>query len=113
MKRQSLSNFQTEILLLAYEGKTNVQIAAAMKSTPGSVANSLRCVGRKGYAMPKWRPREPKAEQEYRARRRLAGMMSRFTAKGTKASTGERFEVTADTQAFADAHLAVLVGGGP
>ncbi len=112
MNRQSLSNFQTEILLLAYEGKTNVQIAAAMKSTPGSVANSLRCVGRKGYAMPKWRPREPKAEQEYREREREANTVSRFTAVGVKKSTGERFEVTSDTKAFSDAHLAAMLGGG-
>ncbi len=36
--------------------------------------------------------------------------MPRFSAKGVKASTGERFEVTSDTQAFADDHLAALLG---
>ena len=111
MIRRALTDFQVDILLAAHAGKTNAEIAASIGSTPGSVANSLRCIGRKGYAMPEWRPREPKAEQEYRARERLAGAVSRFTAKGIKPSTGERFEVTSDDQAFADAHLAVMVGG--
>ncbi len=112
MTRAPLSNFQVDVLLGAHDGLTNAQIAKSKGSTPGSIANSLRCIKRKGYAMPEWRPREPKAEQEYRERVRLADAVERFTAKGIHPKTGVRISVTSDTQEIADAALAAMLGGG-
>jgi hypothetical protein len=106
-KRGDLTTYQLDVLLRAHEGKTNAQIATATGLSPGSIASILSSVKRKGYAMPEWRPREPRAEREYQ--KMLAGLVSRFTAEGTKESTGERFTVTADDQAFADAHLAAML----
>ncbi len=122
MTRPDLSDFQTEILLLAHEGLSNRQIAERVNRPFACIITTFGNVKRKGYRLPSHRPLDATAERELerqerreqRAAGRIAGYCSvpRFTAKGVKASTGERFEVTSDTQAFADAHLAALLGGG-
>ncbi len=116
MTRAPLTKLQTEILLSAYDGKTNRQIAGDTGRTRNCIATTLSHIKSKGYRMPDWRPREPTAERKHRVRERRIVAASiaapRFTAEGVKASTGERFTVTADDQAFADAHLAAMVGGG-
>ncbi len=116
MTRAPLTDFQTAILLLAHEGKSNRQIAAAVGKPFACIVTTFGNIKRLGYKLPEWRPREVTAEREYRARERrsIAARIAapRFTAKGTKASTGERFTVTSDSQAFADAHLAAMLGDG-
>ncbi len=120
MNRQSLSNFQTEILLLAYEGKSNRQIAAATGEKFNCIVTTFSNIKRAGYRLPAHRPLDATAERELerqerreqRAAGRIAGYTAapRFSAMGVKVLTGERFEVTSDTQAFADAHLAAMLG---
>ncbi len=121
MTRAPLSDFQTDILLLAHEGLSNRQIAERVKRPFACIITTFGNIKRKGYKLPAHRPLDATAERE-RERRdrreqrelgRVAGYCSvpRFTAKGVKKSTGERFEVTADSQAFADAHLAAMLGG--
>ncbi len=116
MIRGDLTKLQLDILLLAHEGKTNAEIAADVGSTRMSVQVTLHHIKRKGHRLPEWRPREDTAEREHRVRERRSiaeyKAAPRFTVKGTKKSTGERFTVTSDTRAFAAAHLAAMVGGG-
>ena len=98
MSKRALTDFQVDVLALAYEGLTNSKIAAAVKSTPGAIAVCLSYIKRKGHDMPKCRPREATAEKAHKARekRNIAESKAapRFTAKGVRKSTGERFEVT-------------------
>ncbi len=122
MTHAPLSDFQTEILLLAHEGLSNRQIAERVKRPFACIITTFSNIKRKGYRLPTHRPLDVTASrelkrQERRDERGRQGVRDycaapRFEAKGTKASTGERFEVTSDTQKFADEHLAALVGGG-
>ncbi len=122
MPRLALSDFQTDILLLAHEGLSNRQIAERVNRPFACIITTFGNVKRKGYRLPAHLPLDATAERELerqetreqRAAGRIAGYSAapRFTAMGVKAPTGERFEVTSDTQAFADAHLAALLGGG-
>ncbi len=122
-KRDDLTDFQTEILLLAHEGLSNRQIAERVKRPFAAIITTLGNIKRKGYKLPDHRPLDATAEraQTRRERREQRGRQGvtdycaapRFTAKGTKKSTGERFTVTSDTREFAAAHLAALLGGRP
>ncbi len=119
-KRGDLTDFQTEILLLAHEGLSNRQIAARVKRPFACIITTLGYIKRKGYPLPTHRPLDTTAErererQERRDERGRQGVTDycaapRYTAKGIKASTGEKFEVTSDSQAHSDAHLAAMVG---
>ncbi len=114
MTRAPLTDFQTEILLLAHEGLSNRQIAEAVSRPFACIITTLSNIKRKGCPLPEHRPLDATAERAHRVRKRRGvtyrKAAPRFTAKGVKKSTGERFEVTSDTQKCADAHLAVMVG---
>ncbi len=122
MKRADLTDFQTDILLLAHEGLSNRQIAERVSRPFACIITTLSNIKRKGYQLPSHRPLDATAERaqtrrEQREQRGQQGVTDycaapRFTAKGTKKETGERFEVTSDTREFAAAHLAALVGVG-
>ncbi len=122
MTRGDLTNFQLDILLLAHEGLSNRQISERVKRPFNCIITTFSHIKRKGYKLPTHRPLDASAERELRRqeRREQRGRQGvtdycaapRFTAKGIKASTGAKFEVTSDTQAFADAHLAAMLGGG-
>ncbi len=112
-----LTEFQADILRLAHEGLSNRQIAEQVKRPFAAIITTFGIIKRKGYKLPDHRPLDATAERargrrERRERRGVTDYCAapRFTAKGTKASTGERFTVTSDSQAFADAHLAAMVG---
>ena len=115
MTREPLTDFQTEILLLAHEGKSNRQIAADTGEPFACIITTFSNIKRKGHKLPDHRPRDATAERAFRVRERRSigryAAVPRFIAKGTKKSTGERFTVTSDTQKFADDHLAAMLGG--
>ncbi len=121
MTRAPLTDFQTEILLLAHEGLSNRQIAERVKRPFNAIITTFNNIKRKGYKLPDHRPLDATAEraQTRRERREQRGRQGvtdycaapRFTATGIKKATGERIEVTSDSQAFADAHLAAMLGG--
>ncbi len=122
MTRGDLTDFQLDILLLAHEGLSNRQIADRVKRPFAAIITTFSLIKRKGYKLPTHRPLDASAarelrRQERREQRARQGVTDycaapRFTAKGIKASTGLRIEVTSDTQEFADAHLAAMLGGG-
>ncbi len=122
MTRAPLTDFQTEILLLAHEGLSNRQIAERVKRPFNAIITTLGNIKRKGFKLPSHRPLDATAEREHKRqqRREQRGRQGvtdycaapRFTATGIKKSTGARIEVTSDTQAFADAHLAAMLGVG-
>ena len=110
----SLTDFQSERLLLAESGLSNRQIAEQVSRPFACIVTTLANIKRKGFKLPMHRPLDATAE---RARGRLErkGVTDytaapRFTAKGTKPSTGERFIVTSDSQAHSDEWLAYMVG---
>ncbi len=111
-----LTEFQLQILLLAEAGMSNRQIAEQVKRPFACIITTFSIIKRKGCALPEHRPLDATAERAHRVRERRGvtyrKAAPRFTAKGVKKSTGEQFEVTSDTQAFADAHLAAMLGGG-
>ena len=119
MTRAPLSDFQVDILLLAHEGLSNRQIAEQVKRPFAAIITTFGNIKRKGYKLPDHRPLDATAEREHgrRERREQRGRQGvtdytapRFTAKGVKESTGERFEVTSDDQAHSDKWLAYMVG---
>ncbi len=112
MTRAHLTDFQTEILLLAHEGLSNRQIAERVKRPFACIITTLSNIKRRGHKLPDHRPLDvtPERAQKRRDRKWQASAAPRFTAKGVKASTCEKFEVTSDSQKFADDHLAALVG---
>ncbi len=117
MTRAPLTDFETDILLLAHEGLSNRQIADRVKRPFAAIITTFSLIKRKGYKLPAHRPLDATAEKaqgrrERRDRKWTPSRAPRFTVKGIKASTGLRIEVTSDTQEFADAHLAAMLGGG-
>ncbi len=113
MTRAGLTNFQVDILALAHEGLSNRQIAEAVEKPFACIITTFGLIKRKGYALPEHRPLDatPEEARKRHDRKWRASAEPRFTAEGTKASTGERFTVTADTQKFAADHLAYMLGG--
>ncbi len=120
-KRSALTDFQTDILLLAHEGLSNRQIAERVSRPFACIITTFSLIKRKGYKLPTHRPLDATAERalgvqgrrEKRDEKWMPSSSPRFTAKGVKPSTGERFEVTSDSQAHSDNWLAYMVGGGP
>ena len=110
---RALTDFQVDVLALAESGLSNREIATSTEKPFACIVTTLSNIKRKGYKLPAHRPLDatPEKTQERHDRKWQASPALRFTAKGIKPSTGERFEVTSDDQAFADAHLAVMVGG--
>ena len=108
----TLTVFQVHVLSLANDGLSNRQIAASTKKSFNCVVTTLSNIKRKGYRLPAHRPLDatPAKALKQLDRKWQASPAPRFTAKGTKKSTGERFEVTSDDQKFSDAHLAAMVG---
>ena len=113
----SLTDFQSEILLLANDGLSNRQIAEQVKRPFACIITTLANIKRKGFRLPDHRPLDATAEREHgrRERREQRGVTDycaapRFTATGVKKETGERFEVTSDDQAHSDKWLAYMVG---
>ena len=112
---RALTDFQLDILLLAHEGLSNRQIAAATEKPFAAIITTFGNIKRMGYTLPDHRPLDATAE---RARTRRLGRQGikdycaapRFTAKGVKESTGERFEITSDDQEHSDKWLAYMVG---
>ncbi len=113
MTQKPLTDFEYEILLLAHDGLSNRQIAAEAEKPFACIITTLANIKRKGHRLPTHRPLDATAEiargREQRRGGKTYASAPRFTAKGVKASTGERFDVTSDSQAFADDHLAALV----
>ncbi len=114
-----LTDFEAVVLLLAHEGKSNRQIAEQVKRPFAAIITTFGNIKRKGFRLPDHRPLDATAEraQARRERRGRQGVRdycaaARFTACGVKKETGERFEVTSDSQAWAEAHLAAMLGGG-
>ncbi len=111
-----LTEFQVQIMLLAEAGMSNRQIAEQVKRPFACIITTFGIIKRKGHPLPKHRPLDATAE---RARGRLErrgsktySAVPRFTAKGTKKSTGEKFEITSDSQAHSDDWLAYMLGVG-
>ena len=111
---RALTDFQVDILALAESGLSNREIATATEKPFACIVTTLSNIKRKGFKLPEHRPLDATAEQalERQDRKWQASSAPRFTAKGTKPSTAERFEVTSDSQPFSNAHLAAMVGGG-
>ncbi len=104
-----LTSREADVLMAVYDGLTNAAIGAKLGTTAGSVSGACSSIRDKGYDVPKRqgahrRKAPPQPENHTR------GAPGRFTAEGTKKDTGERFTVTSDSQPFADAHLAALLG---
>ena len=113
MSKRALTDFQVDVLALAYEGLSNREIAEAVSKSFNCVVTTLSNIKRKGHKLPAHRPLDATAEKALgrHDRKWQASPALRFTAKGTKPSTGERFEVTSDSQAHSDKWLAYMVGG--
>ena len=113
MKCRALTDFQVDILALANGGLSNRQIAASTEKPFNCIVTTLAYCKRKGHPPPMDRPPDatPEKAMERHDRKWRASPDPRFTAKGTKPSTGERFIVTSDSQAHSDAHLASMLGG--
>ncbi len=117
-KRSALTDFQSEILLLASDGLSNREIAKQVSRPFNAIITTFSNIKRKGYQLPAHRPLDATAERalgvqgrrEKRDKKWMPSSSPRFTAKGVKASTGERFEVTSDSQAHSDNWLAYMVG---
>ena len=119
----TLSDFQLVILAHANDGLSNRQIAEQVKRPFACIITTFNNIKRKGYPLPDHRPLDVTAErarvaQERRDQGARPGITNftpapRFTAKGVRASTGERFEVTSDDQAHSDEWLAYMVGDRP
>ena len=112
---RALTDFQVDILALAESGLSNREIATATEKPFACIVTTLANIKRKGHKLPDHRPLDATAEKALgrHDRKWQASPAPRFTAKGTKPSTGERFVVTSDSQSFADAHLAAMLGGRP
>ena len=110
---RALTDFQVDILALAESGLSNREIATATEKPFACIVTTLSNIKRKGYKLPMHRPLDatPEKAQARQARKWQASPALRFTARGTKPSTGERFVVTSDSQPFSDAHLAAMLGG--
>ncbi len=101
-----LTSREADVLMAVYDGLTNAAIGARLGTTAGSVSGACSSIRNKGYDVPK-RQGTPRRKAIPRCAKDVPG---RYTAEGVKPSTGERFTVTADSQAFASAHLAAMVG---
>ena len=117
---RALTDFQLDILLLAHEGLSNRQIAASTERPFACIVTTLANIKRKGFKLPIHRPLDATAERargrlERRGRKGVTDYCAprRFTAKGVRESTGERFVVRSDSQAHSDKWLAYMVGGRP
>ena len=110
---RALTDFQVDVLALANDGLSNRQIAAATEKPFKCIVTTLANIKRKGFKLPMHRPLDatPEKALERHDRAWQPRPVPRFTANGTKASTGERFVVTSDSQPFSDAHLAAMLGG--
>ncbi len=64
MTRAPLTDFQVEILLLAYEGKSNRQIAAATGEKFNCIITTLSNIKRAGYRLPAHLPLDATAERK-------------------------------------------------
>lgn len=111
-----LSDFQVDILALANEGLSNREIAEAVSRPFACIITTFTNIKRKGHRLPEHRPLDATAERAHRVRERHqidnCKAAPRFTAKGRKKSTGEKFEITSDSQEHSDKWLAYMVGVG-
>ncbi len=110
-----LTEFQADILALAEDGLSNREIAEQVSRPFACIITTFGLIKRKGYPLPEHRPLDATAERERGRLERRGGKTysaaPRFTAIGVKASTGEKFEITSDSQAHSDDWLAYMLGG--
>lgn len=127
-----LTPYQKKVQFLALSGAKYRVIANAVGSTPGGIRGTCAAIRRKGHYLPcrYTASRTPEeltlarsekvlrmaAAEEKRVRAGLDPIAPvngpkplRPFAEGARADTGERISVSADTQAFADAHLAAML----
>ena len=109
---RALTDFQVDILALAESGLSNREIAASTERPFACIITTLSNIKRKGYKLPMRRPLDATPEKALGRldRKWQASPAPRFTAKGVRKSTGEKFTVTSDDQAHSDKWLAAMLG---
>ena len=94
---RALTDFQVDVLALAESGLSNREIATATEKPFACIITTLTNIKRKGHKVPAHRPLDatPEKTQERQERQGVPDYCAalRFTARGVKPSTGERFVV--------------------